>query len=318
VDVDIEVVVQESQSVLDRVHLISNETLEKIVRRSLKNGPIEHSSHQGLDFSIEIIDGSVERDGGSINPSKDTVVNGCLDGVNFVVDRIGVERRLVIHALINRIGDSIREVRNGGCGVAPGSGHQGPKGKELNLDRQNSEKSNEKTSQSGRVENVVEEPPHVDMLGRGHPNSRRENIRNLRHKRMLRISSEHHHIVVAESDLRGGWRRLGVYHQGRIGRPRLTGVFEMSLHTSPLVPDKKAIESDEEKSEGNKDEDPNFSGFDQTTSNVVDNGGVEIVTKRKSILIRNGQKSMIKREASKSIINVLFQEFKGSIDAGSK
>jgi hypothetical protein len=37
--------------------------------------------------------------GGSIDPSKDTIVNGCLGGDNFDIDIDGVERRLIVHAL---------------------------------------------------------------------------------------------------------------------------------------------------------------------------------------------------------------------------
>jgi hypothetical protein len=92
----------------------------------------------------------------------------------------------------------------------------------------------------------------------------------------------------------------------------------MILHASPLVPNKKTMESNEEESEDNKDDDSNPSGFDQVTSNVVDKGGVELIAERKSILIRNRQKGRIEGEASKGIINVLFQEFKGSVDAEIK
>ena len=92
---------QESQSMLDLGHLISNETSQEFVRGRLKNRSIKHGSHQVLDFSVEIIDGGVERGGASIDPSKDPIVNGRLDGVNFVIDIVGVERRLVVHALID-------------------------------------------------------------------------------------------------------------------------------------------------------------------------------------------------------------------------
>ena len=132
----------------------------------------------------------------------------------------------------------------------------------------------------------MEEPPHVNMLGRGHPSSDCKEVRVLRDERMLRTDLEHHQIVVAESDLRSRRRGPCVY-QGRIGHPYLTGVFEMILHTSPLVPNKETMESNEEESEDNKDDDSNFSCFDQVTSNVVDKGGVELITERKSILIRN-------------------------------
>ena len=86
----------------------------------------------------------------------------------------------------------------------------------------------------------MEEPPQVDMLGRGHPSSGCEEVRILRDERMFRSESEHHQIVVAESDLRSRRRRPRVY-QGRIKHPRLTGSFEIVLHTSPLVPNKKTI-----------------------------------------------------------------------------
>ena len=128
------------------------------------------------------------------------------------------------------------------------------------------------------MENVVEEPPQVDMLGRGHPSSGCEKVRILCDERMFRSDSEHHQIVVAESDLRSRRRRRRVY-QGRIRHPSLTSSFEISLHTSPLVPNEKTIESNEEESEDNKDDDSNFSCFDQVTSNFVNNGGIELITK---------------------------------------
>ena len=106
----------------------------------------------------------------------------------------------------------------------------------------------------------MEEPPQVDMLGWSHPSSARENVRILRDERMFRSDSEHHQIVIAESDLRRRRRRLGV-HQGRIRHPRLTGSFEIFLHTSPLVPNKETVESNEKQSEDNKDDDSNFSCF---------------------------------------------------------
>ena len=87
---------------------------------------------------------------------------------------------------------------------------------------------------------------------------------------------EHHQIVVAESDLR--CRRRHRVYQGRIKHPRLTGSFEISLHTSPLVPNKETIGPNEEESEDNKDDGSNFSCLDQIMSNVVNNGGVELIT----------------------------------------
>ena len=151
----------------------------------------------------------------------------------------------------------------------------------------------------------MEEPSHVDMLRWGHPSSHCEEARVLRDERVLRTDLEHHQIVIAESDLRSRPRGHGVY-KGRIGHPCLTGIFEMVFHTSPFVPNKETMESSEEESEDNKDDNSNFSGLDQVASDVVDKGGVELVTERKSILIRNGQKSRIKRETSEGIINVLF------------
>ena len=153
------------------------------------------------------------------------------------------------------------------------------------------------------------------MLGRGHPSSACENVRILRDERMFRSDLEHHQIMVAESDLRSRWRRFRVY-QGRIRHPCLTGSFEIFLHTSPLVPNKETIQSNKEESKDNKNDDSNLSCFLQVTSNVVNSGGVEVITEWKSILIWNGQKSRIESEVSKSIINVLFQKFKGSVDAG--
>ena len=128
------------------------------------------------------------------------------------------------------------------------------------------------------MENVVEEPPQVDMLGRGHPSSGREDVRILRDEGVFRSDSEHHQIVVTEGDLRSRRRRFCVY-QGTIRHPRLTSSFQIVLHTSPLVPNKKTIESNEEESEDNKDDDSNFSCFGQVTSNIVNNGGVEVITK---------------------------------------
>ena len=107
----------------------------------------------------------------------------------------------------------------------------------------------------------MEEPPQVDMLGRGHAGSGCEKVRDLRDERMFRSDLEHHQIMITESNLRCGRRRPGVYQSG-IGHPRLTSVFEVFLHTSPLVPNKDTIESNEEESEEDKNEDSDLSDFD--------------------------------------------------------
>lgn len=88
--------------------------------------------------------------------------------------------------------------------------------------------------------------------------------------------------MVGEIDLRGGRRRFGIEIDvcyGRIGLPRPTGVFEIFPHTSPLVPNKDTIGSNEEESETNKDNGSNFTDVDQPTSNLVNIGGVESITK---------------------------------------
>lgn len=125
--------------------------------------------------------------------------------------------------------------------------------------------------------NVVEEPPQVDMLGRRHPSLSCEEVRILRDERMFRSDLDHHQIVVAESDLRSG--RGPCVYQGRIRHPRLTDSYEIFPHTSPLVPNKETIESNEEEGEDNKDDDSKFICFDQVASGVVNNGGVEVITK---------------------------------------
>lgn len=78
-----------------------------------------------------------------------------------------------------------------------------------------------------------------------------------------------------------GRRRIGIEIDvcyGGIGPPRLTGVFEIIPHTSPLVPNQDTIESDEEESGAKKDNDSNSTDVDQVTFNVVNNGGVEFIT----------------------------------------
>jgi hypothetical protein len=113
--------------------------------------------------------------------------------------------------------------------------------------------------------------------------------------------------VVAGSDLRRRWRGLRRHQVDGIGRPRLTGSFEMVHLRSPAEPDKETIKSNEEGSEGNNGNGSISSDKDQVIFNAIDTGGVELMTECKLIYSRNGELS-----------SSLSQEFKGSVDSGIK
>ena len=79
---------QERQGVLDGVDFASDEALQEGVRRTLKDGTSKDGGDSILDVGVERVDGGVERGSRSVDPSKDTVVNGGLDAIDTTVDII--------------------------------------------------------------------------------------------------------------------------------------------------------------------------------------------------------------------------------------
>ena len=71
--------------------------------------------------------------------------------------------------------------------------------------------------------------------------------------------------------------------------PSLASIFQVSLHAAPFVPCQKAVETDEEKGEENNEDNSNLGNFYKVTSDVVNDGQINIVAKGETVLIRNGK-----------------------------
>ena len=92
--------------------------------------------------------------------------------------------------------------------------------------------------------------------------------------------------MIGHEDLgsRGGF--AGGVNHGWINKPGLAGVFEVILHAMPLVPSEKTVESNKEQSKEDKNDHSNFCGLDEVVSNIIDNGGIELIAERQSVDFR--------------------------------
>lgn len=90
----------------------------------------------------------------------------------------------------------------------------------------------------------------------------------------------------------------------------------MPLHTPPFVPSEKAVKAD--KNEGKKDEDndADLSSLDEVSSDIVNNGCIKFLTKRKSRLFGDRKNTRVEIDAGECIVDILFQEFKWRIETG--
>lgn len=135
---------------------------------------------------------------------------------------------------------------------------------------------------------------------------------------MLGIGLEHHEIVIAHDDLRGRGGFAGGMDHGWINKPGLTGVFKVFLHATPLVPCEKTVESNKEQSKENENDNSDFCGFDKVVSNIIDDGGIELIAKTQSADFRYWKTFWFEGDASKGIVDVLFQELERSVNAGEE
>ena len=92
----------------------------------------------------------------------------------------------------------------------------------------------------------------------------------------------------------------------------------MFLHATPFVPCEKTVESNEEQSKEDENDNSNFCGFDEVVSNIIDDGGIELIAERQSADFRYWKTFWLERDAGKGIVDVLFQELERSVDAGQE
>ena len=127
---------------------------------------------------------------------------------------------------------------------------------------------------------------------------------------------EHHEIVIAHDDLGGRGGFVGSVDHSWINKPGLTGVFKVLLHATPLVPCEKTVETNKEQSKQNQNDNSNFCSLDKVASNIIDDGGIELITERQSVDSRYWKTFWFERDAGKGIVDVLFQELERSVDTG--
>jgi hypothetical protein len=122
--------------------------------------------------------------------------------------------------------------------------------------------------------------------------------------------------MVTEGNLGYRCRGFGM-NKGGICRPCLPSVFEMALHASPFVPSQKTVETNEDESEDDKEDNADFGSFDQVAADVVDYGRVETVAKLQPVLIRNRQAFGLEGNSSKSVVDIFLQKLKRGINAAT-
>lgn len=88
----------------------------------------------------------------------------------------------------------------------------------------------------------------------------------------------------------------------------------MALHASPFVPSQKAIESNEDESEDDKEDNADFGSFNQVAADVVDYGRVETVAEFQPVLLRNRQAFGLEGNSSKGVVDIFLQKLKRGID----
>lgn len=97
--------------------------------------------------------------------------------------------------------------------------------------------------------------------------------------------------MVGESNLRGG-RSLGM-NDGRVGHPCLAGIFKMGLHAAPFVPSQETVATSKEESNEDEDDDTNLGHLDKVTTQVIDNGEIQVIAECDPRLLRDRHSSRI-------------------------
>lgn len=178
---------QERQGILNGIDLATEDTLQELVGRTLKNGSIEDTADDSFDIRVEIVDGGIDGSSGDINPSKDTVIDLRLEGVDLCVDFIGVRSGLVVHILVDAVGDGIGKVGSCCCCPLIIFVDEWTEGKQLNLNAEKTNDTDKKAGQSGSVEDVVQEPIGMNMLSGRKAELGRNLVQNSCDERMLRV-----------------------------------------------------------------------------------------------------------------------------------
>jgi hypothetical protein len=166
----------------------------------VEGGPTENGLNEVLNFTVEVVQGGVEGSSGGVDPTKDAVVDGVLDSIHLGVDLVNVEGGLVQHVIVQGGGDSVREIRGGRECFVPIRVGDGTKCKQLDLNGKETDEADKEARESGRVENVTEEPSDVDVLRVRKVKERGELISDPHEKRVSGDSVEGEKIVVRELD----------------------------------------------------------------------------------------------------------------------
>ena len=312
-----QVVVHERQRACQRVHFASNNTEDKFLHGLFEGGSTKNGLDQVLNVTVEIVQGGIESGSGGVDPTEDAIVDGALDAVHLGVNLINVDGGLVQHIFVQGRGDGVGEICRGRQGLVAIRFRDGTKSEELKLNTKETNEADEEARKSGRVEDVTEEPPGVNLLRSRKAKKSSDLIGDSHEKGMSSESVKGEKVVVCELDSRRG-TSSGMVIDSRVGVPGLSDVLEVVLETAPLIPFERAVGKDEEEDDNDDDDRGNLSQLDNVTTEIVDDRGVNLIAETDGRLFWNGEDGFPEGNVVECASDILFCQLKGSIEAGER